>query len=133
MERKLLLVLRITLYTHSLYWFINDNCIVDILPDECFACYRLAPDNSKCMNGMFQLLLRIDIDCFRFKFLFLLFSSLLPIWVSIRVHISLAFVDLIICHLASNYSCILVWNSDPHACRLIKTCSFSQQTKLVSK
>ena len=79
MERKLLLVYRIMLYTHSLYRFIHDNCIVDTLPDECLAGYSLAPDNSKCTNGMFQLLLRIDIDCFRSKFLFLHVSSLLPI------------------------------------------------------
>ena len=46
MERKLLLVHRITLYTRSLHRFIHDNCILDTLPDECFACYRLAPDNS---------------------------------------------------------------------------------------
>ena len=45
------LVNRITLHTHSLYWFIHDNCIIDTFPDECFSCYRLAPDNSKCTNA----------------------------------------------------------------------------------
>ena len=79
MERKFLLVHRITMYTRSLYRFIHDNCIVVTSPDECLAGYRLAPDNSKCTNGMFQFLLRIDIDCFRSKFSFFLVSSLLPI------------------------------------------------------
>ena len=80
----------IVIYTWQLYR--------DTLPDAYFACYRLAhDDDDKCMNCMLQLLHRIDIDCFRFEFSFLLVSSSLPIWVSIHVHISLAFVVLIIC------------------------------------
>ena len=92
-----------------------------------FACCRLAHD-GKCTNSMLQFLHRIDIDCFRFEFLFFLFMpSSLYIRVSIRVHDStylLSFVVLINCHSFVNYSCIFVLNSDPHACRLIKTCSF---------
>ena len=105
------------LYTCSLYWLIRDNFIIDTLPNAYFACYRLAHDDGKCTNCMFQLLHRIDIDCFRFEYSFRLVSSFWPIWVSIRVHISLAFVVLIICLPFANYSCILVLNPDPHACR----------------
>ena len=47
---------------------------------------------------------------------FLLVLSSLPICVSIRVPISLAFVVLIICRPFGNYSCILILNPDPHAC-----------------
>ena len=87
------------LYTSSLYWLIHDNyCIVDTLPDAYFACYRLAHDDGKCMNCMSLLLHRIDIDCFRFEFRFFSFlPSSLQIGVSIRFHISLAFMGFTIC------------------------------------
>ena len=107
-----------TLYTRSLYWLIHDNCIVDTLPDAYFACYRLAHDNDKCMNCILQMLHRIDIDCFRFEFLFLLVLSSLPIWVSMRVHISLAFVVLIISILLQ----IIALTQVP--VDMIKTCYF---------
>ena len=108
-----------TLYTRSLYWLIHDSCIVNTLPDAYFACYRLAHDDGKFTNCMLQLLHRTDIDCFGFEFSFLLVSSSLPIWVSFLVHISLDFDFVVLTILPSfaNYSCILVLNSDPHACR----------------
>ena len=118
------------LYTQSLYWLIHDNCIVDTLPDTYFACYRLAHDDNKCTNCMLQLLHKIDIDCFRFEFSFLLVSSSVPIWVSINVHISLAFVVLIICGPFANYSCILVLYPDPHACRYDQNMFFLQLPNL---
>ena len=63
---------------------IHDNCTRCI-----FACCRLVHHDDKCMNCMLQFLHRIDIDCFRFEFLFLLVSSSMPIFVSICVDISL--------------------------------------------
>ena len=124
MEMKLLLVHRITLYTRIRYWLIHDNCIVDSLPAAYFACYRLAHDDGKCTNCMLQLLHRIDIDCFRFEFLFLLVSSSLPIWASIRVHISLDFVVLIICHPLQIIAVFSSWTLTHMPVNMIKSCSF---------
>ena len=130
MEMKLLLVHRIMLYTRSLYWLIHDNYIIDTLPDSYLACYRLAHDDDKCSNFMLQLLHRIDIDCFRFEFSFLLISSSLPIWVSIRVHNISWFCGLYNLLSFANYSCILVLIPDPQ-CRS-KHVLFTT-AKLVSK
>ena len=113
-----------TLYTHSLYWLIRDSCIVNTLPDAYFACYRLAHDDGKCANCMLQLLHRIDIDCFRFSFLFLLVSSSLPIWVSIHVHISLDFVVLTNCHPLQVIAVFSSWTLTHMHVDVIKTCSF---------
>ena len=124
MEMKLLLVLRITLYTCSLYWLIHDNCIVDTLPDAYLACYRLAHDDGTCTNCMLQLLHRIDIDCFMFEFWFLLVSSSLPIWVYTRVHISLDFVVLIIWRRLQIIAVFSSWTMTNMTVDMIKTCSF---------
>ena len=113
-----------SLHTRSLYWLIDDNCIIDTLPDAYFACYRLAHDDGKCMNCMLQLLHRIVIDCFRFEFLFLLVLSSLPIWVSIRVHISLDFVVLIICCPLQIIAVFSTWTLTHMPVDMIKTCSF---------
>ena len=126
MEMKLLLVQRITLYTSSLYWLIHDSCILNTFRDAYFACYRLAHDDDKCTNCMLKLLHIFNIDCFWFEFSFLFVSSSLPILVSIRVNISLDFVILIILPSFANYSCILVLNPDPHACRYDENMFFLQ-------
>ena len=124
MELKLLLVHRITQYTLSQYWFIHHNCIIDTLPDAYLACYRLAHDYGKCSNCMLQLLHRIDIDCFRFEFSFVLVSSCLPIWVFIHVHISLNFVVLIIGLPLQIIAVFSSWTLTHMPVNVIKTCSF---------
>ena len=124
MKMKLLLVHRITLYTCSLYWSIHDNCIVDTVPDAYLACYRLAHDDGTCTNCMLLLLHRIDIDCFKFEFSFLLVSSSLPIWVSIRVHISLDFVVLIIFCPLQIIAVFTSWTLTHMPVDMIKTCYF---------
>ena len=124
MEIKLLLVHRITLYTLSLYWLIHYNCIVETLPDAYLACYRLAHDDGKCTNCMLQLLHRIDIDCFRFEFSFLLVSRALPIWISIRVHTSLDFVVLILCRPLQIIAVFSSLTLTHMPVDMIKTCSF---------
>ena len=124
------------LYTSSLCWLIHDNyCIVYTLPDACFACYRLAHDDGKCTNCMSLLLHRIDIDCFRVEFRFFLFlPSSLQFGVSIRVHISLAFVGFTICSTLQIAAVSSSWigTHKYHMPVVVKTCSFIT-AKLVSK
>ena len=120
-----------TLYTHRLYWLIHDNCIVDTLNDAYFPCYRLAHEDGKCTNCMLQLLHWIYIDYFRFQFRFSFLPSCLQIWDSIRVHISLEFVVLIICRPLQIAGASSSWTVT-HMPVVVKTCSFITAT-LVSE
>ena len=65
-------------------------------------CYRLAHDDGKCTNCLLQLLLGIHMLIISVGIACLLVSA----------------------ESFGNCSYILVMNSGPHACRLIKTCSF---------
>ena len=92
MESKLLLVHRI----FSVLAVSIDGHLTVVSETPClmliFARYRLSPDNGKHTNWMLHLLHELDNQSFRLEFSFLLVSSSMPIWVLIRVHMSLAFI-----------------------------------------
>ena len=110
-----ILIDTVQLYSRSFAWCIS--CMLQVI-------LHVTHDDGKCTNCMLQLLHRIDIDCFRFEFLFLLVSSSLPIWVFIRVHISLDFVVLIICRPLQILPAFSSWTLTHTPVDMIKTCSF---------